>query len=70
MIEDEEESITDANNVTADAFSHASSLQREKADAIFTREKLDKSDELVEAINNLTINDAKYELNKATTSDS
>ena len=37
---------------------------------IFTSENLYKSDELVEAINNLTINDALYELNKATTSNS
>ena len=69
MIEDEEGSITDANNVTADAFSHASSSQRENADTIFTSEKLDKSDELVDAINKLTINDAGYELKKTTASD-
>ena len=36
---------------------------------IFTSYKLDKSDKLVDAINNLTINDARYELNKATASD-
>ena len=59
VMEDEEESITDANNVTSDAFSHASSLQRESADTIFTREKLDKSDKIVKAINNLTMNNAK-----------
>ena len=40
MIEDEEESITDYNNVTADAFSHASSSQRENSNMIFTSEKL------------------------------
>ena len=34
-------------------------------DAIFTSEKLDKLDELANAINNLRINDAGYELNKA-----
>ena len=28
--------------------------------AIFTSEKLDKSDDLVDAVKNLTINDAKY----------
>ena len=33
MMEDEDESITDSNNVTADAFSHASSSQRENLDA-------------------------------------
>ena len=52
MIEDEEESITDANNFTDDAFSHASSSRREILDV--------KLDELVEAINNLTINNARY----------
>ena len=64
-MEDEEESIMDANNVTADTFSLSSSSQRENADAIFKSEKLDKLDELVNAINNLTINNARYELNKA-----
>ena len=39
-------------------------------DAIFTSEKLDKSGELVNAINNLAINNTGYELNKATASDS
>ena len=37
--------------------------------AIFTSEKLDKYDELVDTINNLTINDAGYELNKETAND-
>ena len=69
MMEDEEESITDVNNVTADAFSQASSSQRENADAIFKSDKIDKSYELVNAINNLTINDNVYELNRATASD-
>ena len=68
-MEYEEESITDATNVPDDTFSHASSRQRENEDAIFTSEKLDKSDEIVDAINKLTINDAIYELNKATASD-
>ena len=66
----EEESITDANSISVDTFSHAYSAQRENANAIFTSEKLDKSDELVDAVNNLTINDAKYyESSTATTSD-
>ena len=69
-MEDEEESITGVKNVTAYAFIHASISQVENADAIFTRENLDKLDELVNEINNLTINDAGYELNKATASDS
>ena len=56
----EEESIADANNVTADTFSHASNTQRDNANAVFTSEKLDNSDDLVDAIKNLTINDAEY----------
>ena len=52
-----------ANNVTADASIHAPSY-REKI-----RENLDKLDNLVNTINNLTINDAGYELNIATASD-
>ena len=52
--------ITDANNVTADAFSHAFTSQRENSDTIFTSEKLDKLDKLVDTINNLTIIDAIY----------
>ena len=37
-------------------------------DGIFTREKIYKLDKLVNAINNLTINEARYELNKSTAS--
>ena len=48
------------NNVTADTFSHVSNTQTEKANAIFTSEKLDKYDELIDAVKNLTINDTKY----------
>ena len=47
----EGESISDANNIDADTFSHASNTQRENANSIFTSEKLDKSDDLVDAIN-------------------
>ena len=66
----EEESISDVNNVTSDTFSHTPNTQRENANVIFTSEKLDKLDELVDAVNNLTINDAKYyESNTATASD-
>ena len=65
----EEESITDDNNVTVDTFSQ-SSAHRENLNAIFTSEKLDKSDELVDKVINLTINNAKYyESNTATKSD-
>ena len=69
MMEDEEESTTDNINVTSDAFSHASSSLRENTDVIFTSDNLDKLNELVEAINNLKINNAGYELKIATTSD-
>ena len=65
----EEGSITDANNVTDDTFIHASIPQRENLDAIFTSKKIEKSDKLVDAVKSLTINDARYELNTATTSD-
>ena len=62
--------MTDSKNVTADAFIHESNTQRENSSVVFTSRKLDKSDELVESVNKLTINDAKYyESNIATTSD-
>ena len=41
MMEYEEESRTDANNITANTSSHASSSQRENSDAIFTSDKLE-----------------------------
>ena len=56
----EDESITDSNNVTVDTFSHAYGAQSKNANVIFTNKKLEKLDELVDALNNLTINDAKY----------
>ena len=56
----EEESIADANNVTVDIFSYTSSANRENENAIFTSKKLEKLYELVYAVKNLTINDAKY----------
>ena len=46
--------------VTLDEFSYAFNTQRENANVIFTSEELDKSDELADAVNNLTISDAKY----------
>ena len=64
----EKESIADSNNVTVDTFSHMSNTQKENVNMIFTSEKLDKSYELVDAVNNFTINNAKYyESNTATT---
>ena len=50
----------DANNVTGDTFSHTSNTQRENANAIFTSENIDKSDNLVDAVNKLTINYFDY----------
>ena len=69
MIEYDYRSITDANNIIADAFSHASSSQRKNTDAIFTSDNLDKLGKLVNAINSLSINKVRYELNKETASD-
>ena len=61
--------MMDANNVTADTFIHASSAHRENTNVIFTSEKLDKSDKIIDAVNNLTINYYKYyESNTATAS--
>ena len=53
-------SISDANNVTADTFSHKLNTQRYNANAIFTSEKLDKLDDLAETLKYLTIHDAEY----------
>ena len=39
---------------------HVPNTQIENANMIFTSEKIDKSDDLVDTVNNLTINDAKY----------
>ena len=65
----EEESIVYSNNVTKNIFGHASNTQRENVNSIFTSDKLEKSDELVDAVKNLTINDAGYyKSNTATTS--
>ena len=44
-------------------------VHNKNEDAIFTSEKLDKSDELVDTINKLTINDSGYDLKKVTASD-
>ena len=66
----EEESIVYVNNVTLDTFSNTPSTKIENANNIFTSEKIDKSDKLVDTIWKLTINDAKYyESNIATASD-
>ena len=51
-----EESISDANIVMADTFSHKSNTQRENTNSIFTSEKLDKSDNLEDTLKDLTTN--------------
>ena len=63
----EEESITDSNNITGDIFSNAFNTQRENTNTIFTSEKLDKSDKLVDTVKKMTINDAKYYESNTTT---
>ena len=60
----------DSQNVTAYTFSHTSNTQRDDSNVILTSKKLDKSDELADAVKDLTINDAKYyESNTAAASD-
>ena len=61
------ESISDANNVTADDFSHTSNTQRESVNAIIPSEKLNKYDNLEDMLNNLTINNAEYYLSSSST---
>ena len=50
----------DNSTVTGDKSRHISNTQRENVNAIFTSEKLDKSDELSDALKDLTISGAKY----------
>ena len=60
----------DACNVTEDTFSQTSNTQRDNANAILTSEKLDKSDDLVETLKELTFNyDGYYVSNSANTND-
>ena len=63
----EEESISDTNNVNADSFSHTPNTQRYNANTIFTSEKLDKSDELADALKGLTVNNSGYYASKSAT---
>ena len=66
----EEESVTDANTVNADTFSHVYTAYIKIKKKIFTIDKLDKSDELVDAVKNLTIKDVEYyESSTATAND-
>ena len=50
-------------------FSHTSSSQIENSNATFISEKLEKSDEIVNEVNKLTINDAVYKLNTSAARD-
>ena len=61
--------MKDADNVTSDMCSLASSSQRENSNAVFASEKLENSDDIVDAVSNMTINDVRCELNTATASD-
>ena len=72
MIEQEEEAITDANSATDDKFSIAFNPQRENPNAIFASEKIENLNELVKAVarlENMTINNVRYEFIAATASD-
>ena len=69
MIEEEAEAITDARNVTSDAFSLAFNPQREILVAICAGEKVENPNKLVNAVTDITINDVGCELNGATVSD-
>ena len=69
MKEEEEEAITDATNATADTFSLVFIPLRGNLNAVFTSEKLENTNELVNAVANMKINDVGYELNAATASD-
>ena len=59
----------DASKLTDDDSIHASNSQREIQNVIFISENLEKQDELVYAINKLTINNSGYELNTVNASD-
>ena len=69
-IQEEEESISNANNVTANTLSHTFNTQKENANMIFTSNKKYKFDNLAYALNDLTIIDVIYYVsNSATASD-
>ena len=66
VIEEEEADAhnmtSDAHNVTLVTFSQTSNAQRENANVILTSEKLDKSNDLVKTLKELTINNTGYYL--------
>ena len=49
-----------SHNATVDIFGQTSNTKRENANTILISEKLNKSDEMAEALNILTINDSEY----------
>ena len=63
----EEESIVNTNNVTTGTFSNTYITKVENANTILISENLDKLDDLVDAVKNLTINDGKYYGSKTAT---
>ena len=63
----EEELPSDANNVTADTFIHASNTQGNNTNAIFISEKRNKLDELTNSLKYLTIKYSKYYQSDAAT---
>ena len=50
-----------------DTFSHMPNTKRENENMIFTSNKIDKSDELLYALRNLTINNAIYYVSNSAT---
>ena len=54
----EEESMSDANNVSAETFKPTPNAQRCNSNAVFIIDKLYKSDELADNLQYLTINNA------------
>ena len=69
MREEEEEAITNVDNVTADTSSLAFSPHEENSNAVFASKKLENPNMLVNAVANITINDVGCELKAATASD-
>ena len=66
----EEESMSDANNVSAETFIHMPNAQRCNSNALFIIKKLYKPDKLVDTLKYLTINnDEYYASNSKTASD-
>ena len=56
----DEESISDANNITEDTFSHTSNTQGNNTNVIFTSDNIDKLDDLEDTLKDLKINNNTY----------